>query len=178
MVYPINNDVPLELMREEIRYDPESGDFSRFKLAPKNLGRIGVLRGSMTGNGYLQIRFRMKFYSSHRLAWGFHYGAMPEGLIDHIDGEKTNNRISNLRQATGLQQQKNLLRDPQYQAKSGYQGVQRNHQKTGGWSARISHGAKSIYLGTFPTPEAAHEAYQAKWREFAGEFYPEERLSA
>lgn len=97
---------------------------------------------------------------AHRLAWKMFYGAEPFGQVDHIDGNRDNNKIINLRlanQSENSQNQKKARADN----KSGFLGV--STRSNGRFSATIGIGRKRIHLGTYSSPEDAHKAYlQAK----------------
>jgi hypothetical protein len=102
-----------------------------------------------------------KRYYAHRLAWLYEYGEFPEKIIDHIDGNRTNNSIHNLRdvsQALNSQNQKEARIDNG----TGYLGVTFDKRpRTAKYRARIgiTGCAKRICLGYFETPELAHLAY-------------------
>jgi len=87
-----------EYLKSIITYNPDTGIFVR-----KN-GRIPKYVGK---NGYMQISIQYKKYYLHRLAWLYMYGFMPEKEIDHINGNKSDNRICNLREATRTQNRHN-----------------------------------------------------------------------
>jgi hypothetical protein len=106
-------------------------------------------------------------FSVHRLVYQ-HYGTDfdPTLTIDHIDGNKNNNHISNLRMATRQEQifntkvrKNNIL---------GVKGVQKHGNK---YRATINIDGKRIRLGTFDTIEEARQAYETKAQELHGEFY-------
>jgi HNH endonuclease len=85
--------------------------------------------------------------------------------VDHVDGNGLNNRRSNLRLATAVQNQRN--RRKQKNNKSGYKGVSLSGNK---WAAQIKSSDGVIHLGTFLTPELAYEAYCEAARKYHGEF--------
>ena len=102
-----------------------------------------------------------RIYPAHRLAWLYTFGVWPSHHIDHIDGNKWNNRLANLRDVTravNMQNQKNAQSNNQ----SGLAGAMKNGN---GWMARIRTNGNTKYLGTFPTVFQAHEAYLAAKRE-------------
>lgn len=89
------------------------------------------------------------------------FGTQPCGQIDHINGDKTDNKLSNLRdvaQAINRQNQKHANAG----SGTGLLGVSKRKD---GYSARIGVGRKSVWLGLFKTPEAAHAAYLSAKRD-------------
>lgn len=94
----------------------------------------------------------------HRVAWLIVHGAWPVGLIDHINGEKVDNRLANLREADKAINAQNR-RGPAATSTVGFLGVSR--QKNGRFQARIGVGGKNVALGTFDTAEEAHAAHIA-----------------
>jgi len=92
----------------------------------------------------------------------------PEGkeCVDHIDRDKLNNNISNLRWATKAENNVNAVRPA---PASGFRGVHMPIRCTR-YSADIRHNGKSIVIGYYDTPEEAHEAYKSKAKELFGEF--------
>ena len=112
-------------------------------------------------DGYLQVEFKRKKYKTHRLVWQLHCGVIQDGLqVDHIDGNRANNKIENLRlvsAAGNTQNQRSASRNNV----AGCLGVSR--RSNGKWQARIRKDYKAIYIGTYDTKEAAYAAYvQAK----------------
>lgn len=80
-------------------YNSISGNFI-WKVKPSKKVSIGDIAGTITNNGYFKIRFLGKEYLAHRLAWLSIYGDFPEGILDHIDQDKLNNSINNLREVS------------------------------------------------------------------------------
>lgn len=124
-------------------YDPITGEIR------------GVIGQVITGKtlGYIDCKvFCGNKYSrvyGHRLAWYLHYGKLPLDQIDHIDGDKSNNRISNLREVNNQQNQWN-----QVNAK-GYHW----DKATKKFKAYLKVNKKRIFIGRFKTEEEAHNAY-------------------
>jgi hypothetical protein len=105
---------------------------------------------------------RRQRYMVHRIIWKMVTGKEPN-VIDHIDGDPTNNRFDNLRSCTLSQNHAN-----QRQRHPGkLKGCSWNK---GAWHCRMWVRGKCYYLGRFPTQEGAHAAYMAKARELNGEF--------
>jgi hypothetical protein len=148
-------------------YNAETGVF--VWLASTN-GRIkaGDIAGYTNNKGYLVIECCGYAHKAHRLAWMLAHGVWPKFQIDHIDGDKMNNRLENLREATNTENQWNRHQARKDNQSTGIQGVG-IHQKTKKYIARISANGKRIFLGLFDTAERAHEAYvNAKRRLHSG----------
>jgi hypothetical protein len=110
-------------------------------------------------NGYWCIRLDGVLYLAHRLAWLYMYGLWPPGQIDHISGERLDNRILNLRETTPSENNQNRRTAPKH-SKSGVFGVS---ERGGKWTARISHeGICYRVSGFFSAEEAAKEYIRMK----------------
>lgn len=96
----------LERVNELLRYDPGSGQFF-WKLARRNGSAAGSPAGCASSNGYTRIKIDGVQYLAHRLAWFIHNLEWPTGPIDHVDADRANNSISNLRVCTDSQNQQN-----------------------------------------------------------------------
>lgn len=142
-------------LKELLDYDPATGEF-RWRV---NRGGIqaGSVAGGDNGNGYLVISIDEKLYRSHRLAWLFVYGYIPEYQIDHVNGKRADNRLANLREVSPQCNAQN--RDIYSNNTSGFIGVSW-HKRDRKWQARIVINGKLIYLGLYPTAlEAALARY-------------------
>jgi hypothetical protein len=141
-------------LQEVIDYSPSTGLFSWSK---KRRGVVvGKPLGCDNGFGYLRITVLGRSYYAHRLAWLYMHGEWPE-TIDHINGNKSDNRISNLRSCTTASNNQNI-HGPQANSKTQTLGVSW-HKKAKKWQAHICIYKKRKYLGLFTTIEAAHNAY-------------------
>lgn len=145
-------------IKKALHYAPDTGDFFWLQtLSSKR--RAGSKAGCLsTDTGYIKIRYKNKLYLAHRLAWYFTNGEIPVGyMIDHINGDKSNNSINNLRLVDGVQNSFN--RKVKNTNTSGYTGVSFN-KKSNKWRAYIVINGKQKHLGTFASKEDASAAYQ------------------
>tara|TARA_R110000744_G_scaffold194735_1_gene313664 strand:+ start:272 stop:757 length:486 start_codon:yes stop_codon:yes gene_type:complete len=154
-----------ERLKELLSYNTATGDFTW--LVDRNAGSYaGDTAGTLMNKGYIHIKVDGKMYLGHRLAWLYIHGSIPTNL-DHIDGNRVNNKIENLRPASSFQNAHNAsIRSDN---NSGYKGVG-FHSMTGKWRARIRYMNKRKSLGLFDTPELAHKAYCQAADKLHGEF--------
>lgn len=137
-------------VKEILDYDPDTGVFTR-KISNRS-DRVGKEPGSRNTKGYIQIRIDGKLQVAHRLAWLYVYGVLPVDQLDHINGDKTDNRITNLREVTNKQNQENI--PLQINNTSGYRGVS-YVSNYGKYRAYVCHHLTTYNLGYFDTPEEA-----------------------
>lgn len=117
-------------------------------------------------NGYQEVTINKKKYYAHRIIFMMFYGRWAE-QIDHIDGDRSNNLLSNLREASNAENNRNTkLRSTN---QTGFKGVCYNKINKN-YNARIMVNYKGIHLGCFDTPEEAHEAYKKAALELHGDF--------
>jgi hypothetical protein len=111
-------------------------------------------------NGYLAVELEKKHIRIHRIIWMIVHGRWPEPMIDHINGNRKDNRLCNLREVTAKQNIENstIKKTKSGLPRSGYKGVHWNKQ-TRKWVAAIGHQKKTIYLGSFNYPKEGHFAY-------------------
>jgi len=150
-----------EILAEKLSYDAETGELTWKKC--RDSQKIGKKACSLDVCGYVQINISGKVLKGHRVAWALFHGEWPDGQIDHINGNRSDNRIVNLRvvdNKTNCQNQRNGVR----KNATGYIGVHfYNRASINKYRAKIWVDGKQIYLGGFETPKLAHEAYvQAK----------------
>jgi len=150
-------------LRELLHYDPDTGEFRWRRRMNGNVG-VNNVAGCLTPDGYRRISIASRLYRAHHLAWLDVTGKWCPGMIDHRDGDPTNNRWHNLRRATGWQSNANR-RLPRN--KWGLKGVSRH---ASGWRAVIHKNRKKHNLGIFATAEAAHAAYVKAARKLHGEY--------
>jgi hypothetical protein len=119
------------------------------------LGQIIGRKEKTTNKGYKSLKYNNKDYLVHRLAWFLYYGEWPKGEIDHINGNKSDNRICNLRDVTHKENCQNLLNH-----RNGKLVGASYHKSSGKWQASITKNNKLIYLGLFNSEQEAHEVYK------------------
>ena len=139
---------------EYLSYDKDSGVIVWKKIPPNRPEKVGDVAG-VTTNGYRKIGLLGNRFYAHRLAWLLHYGEWPTEFLDHINGDRSDNRIANLREADSVINSQNQRRSHDGNV-SGLLGVSKHRNK---WQAHIRTSGRNIYLGTFQTPELAHERY-------------------
>ena len=156
----------LDVLNHHLDYNPETGIF-----IAKTGGRAGWKIGSPVGTtdrGYVRIRILGKYYFAHRLAWLMTYGKLDyTEQIDHTDGFRSNNRISNLRTATHSQNCQNIG-VPKHN-KSGIKGVHWS-SSTKNWRAQIKLNGKRIIIGHFNDKIEAGDAYRRYAQQLHGDF--------
>lgn len=145
----------IPFLKEWLVYDQYTGVFTWAK-SPHPRIKIGQTAGARKVDGYIHINIQKRSYSAHRIAWKLHYGVDPILQIDHINGIRSDNKISNLREASSAQNHQN--RAIPNTNTSGYVGVYFD-KKWNFWCARIRAKPKRIFLGCFKTAEEAHAAY-------------------
>ena len=141
----------LEEARRLFDYDPETGLLVR-KIRTSNRIRVGEVVGSFTRQGYLHVKVKSILYRLHRLAWFIHYGKWPNDQLDHINRDRTDNRIANLREVDNAENNKN--KSMPTNNTSGVIGVYW-HSRLEKWQSSIMVSQKQIHLGFFDTFEEA-----------------------
>lgn len=127
----------------------------------KHAGKEAML--SVCTQGYLYGAIKKKPLLAHRVVWAFRHGEWPNGLIDHINGRKTDNRIENLRVVSPAENQKNRrLSDNNSSGVCGVRWIAKQSQ----WRAQIQVGGKHHFLGDFTSKSDAVAARKAAEKEF------------
>lgn len=150
------NKLSAEDLRELVVYDKNTGAFRRLIK-----GRVG---SPYTVDGYIRLRIDGVSFRAHRLAWLYVTGDWPSNQIDHINGNRADNRFENLRDVTTKQNTMNQ-REAHKNNKSGLLGV-RVRSDGSGFYASIKIDGKARYLGSFKDALAAHDAYVTAKREY------------
>lgn len=157
--------ITLRRLKELFRYDAETGNFIRVLAQPGQ--SVGSAAGTIGDRGYRVIKIDGKSYKAHRLAWLYVSGWLPALDIDHINGDTSDNRIVNLREAT---KEQNLANCRRYKSNSsGLKGVCW-HKASGKWSSYIQARGKRKHLGLYNSPIEAHHAFLEAAKELHGEF--------
>ena len=156
------NELTHKRLLEILNYDPSTGVFT-WREALSSRSVVGVRAGTVIHKGYRRITVRSKFYLEHRLAWFYVHGVWPKQFIDHIDGDRTNNRIANLRDASRAANNQNI-RKPNVNSTSSLLGVTWDAANYC-WIAQITVARKRRYLGRFSDPQKASQAYIEAKRE-------------
>lgn len=125
-------------INKAFRYDSETGDIY-WEIACGIHHSVGAVAGCLDAKGYVIVRLDGKGYKAHRLAWLLYYGKWPSNSLDHINGIKNDNRISNLREASSQQNAQN--RKVCNDSATGIKGLYRN-PKSNGWRACVARGGQ------------------------------------
>lgn len=156
------SDITQEMVKQWFHYDPDTGSFIRL-LRYDSYGKLCKTYKPVEGRnnrGYYWVGVFGKNCLVHRLIWLWMTGEHPSGEIDHVDGNRTNNRWSNLRDVNSFENARNQgvrvdcssgVRGVTYQSREGYKGNPY-------WSARISHKGVRHHLGNFQNFEDAVNA--------------------
>ncbi len=160
-----NDILTLDELRSLLSYDESTGAFTR--LVRMGRQSAGSVAGSIQKNGYISIVINKKKYLAHRLAWFYVRGEWPLNDVDHRTLVRTDNRFSELRQATRQQNMQNIRKHRDNT--SGFKGVSWESRR-GVWRATIQINGKWQQLGTFKTAVEAHEAYTKKASDHFGSF--------
>jgi hypothetical protein len=146
----MNSELTQDELRRILHYSKRTGVFTW--LVDSGARKCaGLEAGTLSTMNRVYISIKRKKYLAHRLAWFYVYGVWPAAHVDHKDGDPTNNRLSNLREATAAQNQQNL-RNPK--GLNPYVGVHFNKEH-GVYTARIN----GKHIGYAKTAELAREMY-------------------
>ena len=158
-----------EYLLECFRYEPETGllywrerplyhfrDENKRIMKVTNSKNVGNLVGYLNSMGYYDTELEDVRYRVHRIVWKLYYGVEPREFIDHINGDRTDNRIENLREANYNENMSNVKKSSKNT--SGYKGVSWIKSKKK-YRCVLTYNKKSIFLGYFDDPKEAHKVY-------------------
>jgi hypothetical protein len=144
------------IWRSVVVVNPEQGTIDR--IMPSGEKRLDI--GAFS-RGYKKVNFLGKVLPVQRVIWEHVHGPVPEGmLVDHINGDRSDNRIANLRLVTPSQNTQNQHKPRKDNQSSGIKGVT-FYKPTKTWQAQIKALGTYHYLGRYKTKEEAALAYQA-----------------
>lgn len=143
--------------RHHFHYEPETGEIV-WRVPTRN----GLSAGDVAGyvaSGYKRIALFGQCHKAHQIAWLIHYGTWPTASIDHINGDRVDNRIANLRVAGNSINSQNRANPSRNNRTGGYLGVCSTSKGRKPFRAQIKVNGKKLHIGSFMTAEEAHEAY-------------------
>jgi hypothetical protein len=164
----------IDALMSELAYCPDTGKISRIKWRGVQCEPFDV--GVTHHSGYVVVKAFRQMLLAHRVAWALNNGEWPTLFVDHINGDKSDNRAMNLRLVNETQSARNASAF----GSSGLRGVTLD-KVSKKWIARASIDTEYKYLGTFDTKELAREAYLKATLPVYGEFVrltESERLAA
>ena len=144
------------MISDLLEYDADTGLF-RWKVQRSNACTKGWFPGSKTKVGYYQIRVNNNLIMAHRLAWYLSTGSWPNKFIDHINENKSDNRLSNLREADKSLNQLNQIK-ANADSLTGHRGVCFDKQ-SGKFKAQLVVQGKKVLNKLFTNVEEAAKAY-------------------
>lgn len=150
----------LDELKKQLLYNPETGGFHW--LQTKGKAKKGCIAGYTDNKGYLRLMVNTKTFYCHRLAWFYVYGHFPKGQIDHINGNKSDNRLKNLRDVSPVTNMQNKSKALASNKSTGILGVTKMND--GKYLAQIRIGKNKVAIGKFGTANEAHQAYLEKKR--------------
>ncbi len=154
-----------EEIKENIHYDPDTGEFTW--AVSKGKMFKGVPAGTSRADGYRSITINRSRHLAHRMAWVITHGEWPVGVIDHINGDPSDNRIANLRAATHSENMRNARKS--CRNTSGHKGVAWD-RRSRRWRVKLNSEGKDKHIGVYRNIADAVAAYAVASRRYHGEF--------
>ena len=149
-IHTMNSELTHDEVRRILHYNRRTGVFTW--LVDSGARKVaGKEAGTLNATNRVYVSIKRKKYLAHRLAWFYVHGVWPAAQIDHEDGDPTNNRLSNLREATNAQNQQNLHNPKGLNPYVGVHYVPRGNK----WGARIN----GKHIGYAKTAELARGLY-------------------
>jgi HNH endonuclease len=147
------------------RFEYRDGELF-YKISPLPKIRVGSKAGSLNTDGYIKISINSKKYCAHRIIFAMQHGYMPE-FIDHINGNRSDNRIENLRSCTKQENSRNTL------ARTGNKAGIKNvswKESLNKWQVDITANGKKRYIGVFEDLELAELVAMEARNKYHGNF--------
>lgn len=162
----MRDEITARRLKEVLDYHCEWGIFIQKKQTSRRV-KVGSVVGYKRPSGYVAIMIDGKNYYAHRLAWLYMTGKWPDDQVDHIDGNRSNNRISNIRECNRHQNAQNCK--TRSDNKLGIKGVSFS-KKDNIFVTQIQSNGKVYQVGSFKTAEEAQKAYAEAALKYHGEF--------
>lgn len=155
-----------ELVKALFNYCEETGLFTR-KITTGTKAKVGSIAGSIGSSGYIYLEINGNRYRAHRVAWLYIHGKFSEYQLDHINHDRADNSINNLREVTNKENSYNSsIRSDNT---TGYKGVSLD-SRSNRYRAYITIDGKQKSLGYYSTAEEAALAYNRASKELFGEY--------
>jgi len=145
-------DITADYARQLLNYNPETGRLRRVLTSGQLSNRYA---DSQKRNGYRYVKLKGRRYAAHQLVWLLHYGVAPCGIVDHVNRDRQDNRVTNLRVVTAAENAQNA--GIRADNASGYRGVCW-HKRTKTWQVRIRAQGEHKFVGHFRVLSEAIEA--------------------
>ena len=146
--------ISIQELKTLLVYNQETGELT-WSNTPPRFRRPGSIAGRTLQDGYRQIMVKKSAYQAHRLAWAIFYGDWPRNQIDHINGVRDDNRISNLRDVTSRNNQCNRI-----EHRNGrLVGAKPEPRCNNRWRASIKVDGHDKFLGLYNSEDEAHKVY-------------------
>ena len=156
--------IKIDELKKLFWYNADTG-FVINRVTRSSSAVAGSRAGFCTGHGYRDICVHGRNYREHHIAWALHHGVWPNS-IDHMNGDGTDNRISNLREVTQRVNTQNM--EAHRNGKLVGTRLRKDANRRRPWYSTIRVGPQRVYLGSFVTEQEAHDAYVAACSELIG----------
>jgi hypothetical protein len=163
------NSITADSVRELLSYNAETGELV-WRQRMSSTARPGASAGGIHKHtGYRTIRIFGMQRPAHRIAWVIVHGEWPKGHIDHINGDRSDNRLANLRDVARSVNNQNQRKIHSHKTSCDFLGVCPSKSAKNPWLAQIRVDGRQLHIGVYKTPELAHQAYlEAKRKLHAG----------